>query len=279
MRHLLFLLLPLLLLTGCPADADVTPAFVIVEDFNLTTPGLPGTTENITEVWAFADNVFLGAFRLPARIPVHRSGTTNLRFEAGVRQNGISATPDIYEFYTPVERQLELVPGETTELGVLNINYRDDVRFALLEDFEDVNERVFTDVQVGDGPFELSTDVVRSGNASGVLRLSEDNPLVELGSSDLRDLIANRPYVWLEVDFQSTVPGIWGVVGQDGFTPVRLFDPGFRAQPNWTKIYFNLSEIIVLSNLDEYQLVFSTILPEDQAEGEVYLDNIRLLYF
>ncbi|MEM1356834.1 MAG: hypothetical protein AAGF89_01465, partial [Bacteroidota bacterium] len=64
-----------------------------------------------------------------------------------------------------------------------------------------------------------------------------------------------------------------------GIENIRVFDPGFNARAGWTKIYFNLSEIIVRSTLEEYQLIFSALLPPGEEAGTLYLDNIKLLYF
>jgi hypothetical protein len=282
MKQLFFLLSALLFLTGCPPDLEVAPAFILVEDFNFTVAGNGPETTDITEVWAFFDddNSFIGAFPLPARIPINALGSQNIRLEAGVRQNGISATPDIYEFYTPVTRTLDLVPGEAIDLGVLPITYRSDVKTAVFEDFEIGTNRAFTDVVIGEATFTRVEDVVRSGNFSGRLQLNEDEPLIELATfQQLQGLIDVRPYVWLELDFRSEAPVVWGVTGNRGIENVRVFDPGFSPRNEWTKIYFNLSEVIVLANLDEFQLILSALLPPNVTEAEVYLDNIKLLYF
>jgi len=282
MKQLFFLLATALLLTGCPPDLEVAPAFILVEDFNFTVAGSGSETTDITEVWAFFDddNSFIGAFPLPARIPVNALGSQNIRLEAGVRQNGISTTPDVYDFYTPVMRTLELVPGETIDLGVLPITYRSDVRTAVFEDFEFGTNRVFTEVVIGEATFTRVDDVVRSGSFSGRLRLNEDEPLIELATfQQLQGLTDVRPYVWLELDFRSEAPVVWGVTGARGIEVVRSFDPGFSPRNEWTKIYFNLSETIVRSQLEEYQLILSAILPPNTTEADVYLDNIKLLYF
>lgn len=281
MKQIFFLLATSLLFTGCPPDLEMAPAFILVEDFNFTVGGNGSETTDITEVWAFFDdNTFIGAFPLPARIPINALGSQTIRLEAGVRQNGISATPDIYEFYTPVTRTLDLVPGEAIDLGVLPITYRSDVKTAVFEDFEFGTNRVFTEVVIGEATFTRVEDVVRSGSFSGRLQLNEDEPLIELATfQQLQGLIDVRPYVWLELDFRSEAPVVWGVTGNRGIENVRVFDPGFSPRNEWTKIYFNLSEVIVLANLEEFQLILSALLPPNVTEAEVYLDNIKLLYF
>lgn len=267
-------------LTGCPADVDVAPAFVNFAGFNLETPEIGPATSDITEVWVFADQDFLGAFPLPARIPVLRAGATTLRFLPGIRQNGNSITPDIYAFYTEVTRTLELVPGQTVDVGISRITYKPEVQFPIIEDFEQGRDRVFTIRVAGDTTFTASQDQVRSGNFSGKISLTEASPEIEFASAEVfRNVLPEAQSVWLEIDFLSDAFLNYGISGVSQGSLVRNFDPISRPRNEWTKIYFNLTEVIVQSRLDEFQLNIAALLPEGVAVGDVYLDNIKMLHF
>lgn len=284
MKRLLLYAMPFVAVFGfsdCSPDLEMAPAFVLIDNLVFDAGDTPGgSTSAITEVWAFTGDEFIGAFPLPARIPILRAGPTNVRLEAGIRENGISNTPDFYEFYTPVEETLDLVPGEAIDLGTRTITYRNDVQFGFIEDFEPNRDRVFINIARGITGLEVQTESIRSGTASGVIRLTEDNNEVLLSSEfSYRDLLAERPYVWLEMDFRSTAATRFGISGSVGFELLRNFDPGFFPQPTWTKIYFNMSETIFRSEIEEYRIDLNTLLPADLTEAEVYLDNIKLLYF
>lgn len=270
----------LVLCTSCPADFDSEPVFVTVTGFELSTgAGEGAATSDITEVWAFAEGDFLGVFPLPARIPLVRQGEVTLRLEAGIRQDGRSVTPDIYPFYTPVERSVTLVPGEILDFGILPIRYRAATIFGFIEDFEPGRSRVFTEQLVGQGGLVPQSTVVFSGGVAGRLSLTADNNLVELASAELlRDLNEIPINVWLEVDYLSDVPVVFGVVGQQLGSPVRVFDPGFLPRGEWTKIYFNLSPVIGAADLAELQVALSALLPPELTEGNLFLDNVKLLY-
>ncbi len=274
------LLLLALLFASCPADLDLTPAFLTVTEFELATAvdeGAPTTA--ITEVWAFADEEFIGVFPLPARIPILKVGSTDIRLEAGIRQDGRSATPDVYPFYAPYTRTLELVGGQTIDLGVLPIRYRDETVFGLVEDFESDRNRVFTQAIAGSSTLVAQRTVVRSGAAAGAISLADTNRLVELASAQTFVNLNQVPInVWLEVDYQSDAPGVFGVIGQrDGLT-VRVFDPGFLPRSGWTKIYFNLGPVVGSADLTEFRIALSVLLDAERAAGTVYLDNLKLLY-
>ncbi len=278
---LLFLLASILLtLTGCPPDTDLVPAFITVTGFELSTPGQGEPTSEIPEVWVFADAEFIGVFGLPARIPVPRAGSTQMRFEPGVRQNGVSAAPEPYDFYTPVNLTLDLAAGVTTDVGTLSITYKPEVRFSMFETFELGATRAFTQVVNGTGTLAPTQEIVRSGDFSGKISLTTDNPVFEVASAErFFDLTGTRRYVWLEMDFLSTAEGRIGVSGDSGLSNPSIFDPGFRPRGEWTKIYFNITDIIVDLQLDPVQVNLATILPQDATEGTVYLDNIKLVHF
>lgn len=277
---LLFTFLVLITSSGCSPDTEIGPAFVTLEGFDLQTPGQEGVTSAISEVWAFVDDEFVGAFPLPARIPVLRTGPVELRLEAGVKQDGVSATPDIYPFYTPVIRTVELVSGQTTELGTPTIGYKPEVNFAIFEDFELAAVRGFSVQVVGDTLLERTQEQVRSGTFSGRIYLSSEKPIVEVASTEaFQNLLDNQQPVWMELDFLSDGAGRIGVSGTRGVEVVREFGAGFRPRNEWTKIYFNLTQIIFDAELVEYRFNISTLLPDDLTEGSVYLDNIKLLHF
>lgn len=274
------LLAILLTFTGCPPDTDLVPAFITMDAFELQTPSQGEPTSDIPEVWVFADAEFIGVFGLPARIPVPRAGSTQMRFEPGVRQNGVSAAPEPYDFYTPVNLTLDLAAGETISVGTLQITYKPEVRFSIFETFEPGEVRAFTEVITGMGTLAPSQEIVRTGDFSGKITLTADNPVFEVASAEsFFDLNGTRRYVWLEMDFLSAAEGRIGVRGDTGLSSQSLFDPGFRPREQWTKIYFNITDIIVDLRLDPVQINLAAILPQGIEEGDVYLDNIKLIHF
>ncbi|MGB3802325.1 MAG: lipoprotein [Lewinella sp.] len=281
MRRPFFALLLLLLLTACPEDLENEPAYLLIDGIDLVAGNGEGAgTTDIREVWAFVDGEFIGAFPLPGRIPVFKLGEVTVHLEAGVRQDGRSVTPDIYPFYTSVERTLNLAGGDQIEIGRPKIRYRDNTVFGFVEDFESGTPQVFTDV-AGNGPgIRQQTDVVRSGNAAGAITLTDSSRIFEAATGTVFSGLNTVPInVWLEVDFLAEAPTLFGVIGASANSGVRVFDPGFLPRSEWTKIYFNLGPVIGSANLEELRVALSSRLPDDLANGTVYLDNLKLLYF
>lgn len=279
MRAALVLLAGLLFL-GCPPDVDA-PTIVIIDGFELTTrAGEGAATTDIREVWVFAGGEFLGTYPLPARIPLFRRGPTELRFEAGIRENGRSVTPNIYPFYTPVERTLDLQADAQVDLGTLHIGYRPETEFGFVEGFEDDRGRVFTQSLSASGVLpRVQREIVRSGAAAGAVIVNDTVPIAEVATAETYADLNRVPInVWLEVDYRGEAPTVFGVVGSRGGVPVRVFDPGFLPRGEWTKIYFNLSPVVGTADLEELRVAFSSLLPNDRSSATLYLDNLKLLY-
>lgn len=264
---------------------EQVPAYLEINEFSLSTQaGSQGSAdERITEVWVFVDGVFLGMYDLPALVPVLKAGPTEIRVEAGIRDNGIASFPDIYPFYEPYKVNLDLKANETSTINPTT-TYISEAKFAFIEDFEDTRPRVFTEILNGTTEIERTQDDVFEGNYSGRFSLTRENqPVLEIASSALLSgLLENGVYVYLEVNYKADAPVVWGFVGEPDpiAGPIGYYDPGFSAKGEWNKIYFNLAQLLFDTQLDEYQIGFQAFLLEESPDSStILLDNIKLVHF
>ncbi len=274
-------LLAVIALTGSCEKEEPVPAYLYVMPFQFTTDAATQGTgsASITEVWVTVDGVFLGAYALPAEIPVLSQGSTDVRLEAGIKENGLADTPDIYLFYRPVELSVDLQPGQTDTIRPTT-SYLPETRFGFVEDFEDGRPRIFTQLLQGDTGLVRTQEEVFEGQYSGKIVLTEDNPTVELASgATFSELLARNPYVFIEVNYKADSPVVFGIVGRQGIELVRVYDPGFAPRDEWNKIYFNISRVIFDSRLDSYNIALQAFLSESDGPAEIYVDNIKLVYF
>lgn len=288
----LFLALTIALLAAaCEKDElpqDV-PAYLYLQPFELRTQeaGQGSDSEKITEAWLSVDGAFLGAYSLPALVPVLAEGAREISLQAGIRDNGIARTPEVYPFYEIFRTTRNLQANVVDTIRPVT-RYVERTRFSLIDDF-DRGPTVFREIRIGttDNALRPTETMVFEGNASGVIRLTAQSPVVEL-ASEVRysDLDANSPFVYLEVNYKSEVPVVWGLIayrfGAPGGAP--LFEPGFRPSEEWNKIYFNLSPLIAAGNFSEYQLALQAAIPLQDGrltaqEAFVWLDNIKLVHF
>jgi len=282
-----------LLLSTCDVvnPSEEIPSYLYIEAPRLNTdPAQQGSdSENITEVWVSINDRFIGAYRLPIRVPVLAQGETQVRIEAGIRENGISSSPDIYPFYTSFERTVDLQPLEVDTLRP-SIQYQEEVKFGFIETFEN-DQQIFNQVFTGsaDRGIKLSTDVVFEGNSSGLLELDTANALLEIGAMRrFDDLLDNGLSVYLEVNYRSEVPASFGVLGFPANSDAPDFvayEAGFLPSDEWQKIYLNLTPVVLEGNRDTYQILLRTFIPTNddgtfsRNTAKVWIDNVKLLYF
>lgn len=266
------------------------PAYLYVTGFDLETNATTEGTNShkITDVWVSVDGNFLGAYTLPALIPVLETGEHAISLDAGIKDNGISATPEIYPFYQTYQVTVDLAENETDTLRPVT-RYKTGVKFSLIEPFESTNHQ-FRDIRnpAGATGIQISSEDAFEGDFSGLITLdsSQNKNYVEISSLDrFRDLMKDGVYVYLELNYKSQVPVIWGVTGHlDGGSSSTLYDPGFVPKEEWNKIYFNLSKMIFDGDFDEYQVSFQAFIPVENGKpslpvAKIWLDNIKLVHF
>lgn len=269
---------------------EEVPAYLYLQPFQLqtNTAGQGTASEKITEAWLSVDGEFLGAYTLPALVPVLQTGDREITLQPGIRDNGISSTPEIYPFYDIYRTTVTLERNEVDTLRP-RTEYTDRTKFAFIDDF-DRSVTIFRDIRIGTPDNELRAveDMVFEGQVSGRIRLDQDHPAVELATIPrFRNLTENSPYLYLEVNYKSQVPVVFGIVGyNDGGTGLgtALFESGFREREDWNKIYLNLSPLLAENNFDEYQIALQALLPQEggaftREEAFIWLDNIKLVHF
>ena len=293
MKKTLLYILCLLPLFGLFESCDVInpaeeiPAYVYIDTFSLNTSGLQGTSSaEITDGWFSAGQDFLGAYDLPALIPVLQQGETQITLEPGIKDNGISLSRDLYPFYQSYQISIDLQPNEVDTIRPVT-TYRDDTKFGFVEEFESENQQ-FREIRIGDidHRVRLESEGAFEGATSGLVTLDEDQPIVEIATAQrFTGLTDVGVFVYLEVNYKSDVPVLFGVVGHNGVTSESLYDAGFLPTDSWSKIYFNLSPLFFQGiTYDEYQVVFQAAIPIQNGEltrntANIWLDNVKLLHF
>ncbi len=264
---------------------EAIPAYLHIRPFTLETEVLvEGTASHkITEGWVFVNGDFLGAYSLPATLPVLAEGNTEIRIEAGIKDNGVSARPEIYPFYASYPINLDLTPNVTDTIRPTTA-YLPETKFGFIEDFEIDRPRIFATQVVGETDIILQGDDVFEGDQSGLVTLQrEDRAVVEIASSlDFSGLLDDGVYVYLEVNYKSDVPVFWGILGEPDPLAglINFYETGFTPKDEWNKIYFNIGTAINSSQFEEYRIGFRAFIDEASPDSaNVYLDNIKLLHF
>ena len=287
MRSLVHIFSVVVLITSCVKN-NPDPSWIEVNEWqlnsNISLSGLEGElTEKITNARVYVNDELLGIFEVPFRIPVLQSGDVNIKVYPVVINNGISSTKKVYPFLNYYEVNTELIQNETFVINPVT-TYKSNTNFWV-EDFEDVNNSIENDPNTSLAYLQLSNQNLNpnNGNFYGKVVLNETDSLWVAYTIDQLP-IPKGVDCYLEIDYYVTNDLYTGLIfvspsGTQNNVNIRL-----NAQDNstveWKKIYIELNELIYSSpNNSAFLQSFSANFNNENTEGLIFLDNIKVLWF
>lgn len=302
-RHLgVFLGLGLLLL--CQACSYIeptkTPPYYIRIDSIPFTDSLTNTvgrnqgknTQQITDAWVFANGDFIGAYELPAVIPVPASGpNVTFTIEPGVFSDGIKDYRISYPFYKGLNKVITLSEGVVVPVSFrttykkANGNLKDP--FPYLFDFESqVDSLQFTGTNNNTGTFGRSIqagEVYPDGGAYSFKlagRSASSSGVVEVTTVNQVRLPQDGSPIYLELNYKATANLL---VGLNFFSSTQgttgyIYDLNLLpTNGRWRKIYVSLvDEALTAPQKSNFKLSFR-VTGAKAATDYVLLDNLRLM--
>ena len=268
----LFIILSII---SCERDDETIPSYISISSFNLNTdPSIEGSnTNNITDVWVYANDQFRGAYELPANIPLLHKGNTNLKIFAGIKDNGISGTRVRYHFYKSYEEDVFLTQDSITEI-IPQFEYLDNIDFKI-ENFEGVGTNIDTTIN-SEVDFNILTE---NGNHYGSVELDGNYLRFEMSTQELENLPQGGSPVYLEMDYktnQNLLAGAYIAYPQTIANNELLW---ITPKEEWNKIYINMtktvSEALNNNSIKFYINMFRT----DTTQATWFkFDNLKIIY-
>lgn len=263
--------------------AEPTPAYLRVEPFNFSVRPDQGTANAaLPDVWVLAGDAFVGAYTLPADIPLLQYGDTKLELLAGIKENGINFTPQFYPMLQGYQTTVNLKAGETVTVKP-STKYYDDAKFLYLESFENINHTlVQTLSNTTTNQMVIQTNSPFEGKAHGEVLLDSNSKVMEVASIPIANIPGNGTEVFLEINYKNTMPVFIGFAGfNSGGSRVFLnLESGVNPKSTWNKIYFNFTDQFTAmrnAGATSFQLVFRAVLPSDASTGSFTVDNIKVI--
>ena len=273
----IFLIIPIIIWIGSGCNIinpeEDIPAYIYIDSFNLTTVATEEGSDahNITDAWIAVDDNLIGAFELPATVPVLANGTSKISIFAGIKENGISSIRLRYPFYTLYSTTKNLTPA-TIDTIIPSIEYVNNAEFPLIENFENGNDFI---------GMNTTTDPAKvfEGSRSGRVLLDDANDsLIAVSSSYF--LPKDGRQVWLEMNYKNShdflvyVRTVNFTSGAQNLNYLITITP----QPAWNKIYLNLTSVITGTQADQVNIAFVALKPESANTAEYFWDNIKILH-
>lgn len=287
-RKLLTTVIILIVIFGCK-KVDTTPSWVRIDAFTLTTNEVEegANSHNITDAWVFMDGKALGVYELPCKFPVLAEGEHEFVIYPGIKNNGISSSRMRYPFYTSFEETAILTYHDTL-IFEPKTAYSSATGFAFIEDFESAGI-AFVKGPTSDTNIRFVTkaeqpEIVQYGDKCGLITL-QGNDTLYAGSTQESLILPKSKEVFLEIDYRNNNSLATGVISGfiDGtvqeHTPLVILNPQDNGQEVWKKIYINLSEdVSAYSNSVSHEFYLLASLDDNVSEGNIYIDNIKVVY-
>lgn len=266
------------------------PAYIHVDTIYLgNNPELEegSRTHNFTDVWVYLNDNLLGAYELPADIPVLAIGENKLTLYPGIKLNGLSGTRSPYPFVTTkVYENFNFIIDSTITKNP-TVTFRDNTVFAWMENFEDPS--------LGLEPTSNSDTTMNRilysganppyGLASGAGYTDDSHTVFEVASFDAEsgglDLPRFGEYVLMEMEYNTNVKMLVGLFIyeiQSGIIQhsIVILNP---TENKWKKIYVNLTPAIdQYSSAEFYNVFFRSEKQSSEDVDYVYLDNLKVIH-
>jgi hypothetical protein len=268
---------------GCELinPAETVPSYLHIKDFTFSCEVAQGyPSEKITDGWIYINNEYVGAFELPATIPVLSSGATEIIVFAGIKENGISGTGMIYPFYSSytVTKELsELVTDTITAsctykpAAAITFIYRDD--FEIGNSFHTVESEVELTVTT-------ASEHVFEGARSAIATMTGENDTLRISTGPLIFPTQDK-LLFLEIDYKCDISyQVWLNCTTGSGTTIATSVLTITPKDYWNKIYVNLNpKLQFYSEYDpeSYQLEFRAVKPQETDTASIYFDNLKII--
>ncbi len=277
-------LLALMVFQACKMvnPTESIPTYIKIDSVRLisTDPLIHGSVSHkITDVWVYYNRQLLGAFQLPAKVPVLSTVRGELQIVAGIWENGLSGMRAKYPFYS-----LDTFSFNPSPAGIIDhiptFNYRtgDSLSTVYLNyDFEQGNSF---------GPLYGDTTFIKTntpedvfeGNWSDKLELS-DTAKFGQSATVIDYTLPNDKMCYLELNYKNDVPFELKAEVHQSSSVFNVKLIGVNTSDKWGKIYVNFGTIAASYPNATFKFVIEATLPAGRTSGKVLIDNFKIIHF
>jgi hypothetical protein len=244
-------------------------------------------THDFDQVFLNMNGKVLGAFELPAKVPVLAEGVQNFILIPGIVNNGINETKKRYPFVENYQVDFELVLEDTVTMQPVT-RYYENTKF-LIEDFEipspDQNKpsQYLENDQTSNAKMYRDNDpeILQWGNYFGRVDLNDEDSLFVAFTTFGESWPKQNSEVYLELDFMISNSFLTTVLsfGNNTFYEDINVQVMPRNETEWRKIYIELREIVSFrNNAPLNEQAFTAVIDEFGEDKFIYLDNIKIVY-
>jgi len=274
---------------GCSKrdDDSLVPSYIRIDRMGLSTTYEQGTASHrISDVWVYVDETLIGAFELPATVPILAEGLQRVTIRPGIKMNGIASTRTIYPYFNPIVKTLNLVRDSVIVITDTITAYRSNVYFPWMEGFElnSYSMEITSKSTVGFGKTgDPSQKFILPGEIneySAYFHLPADTSIFELITKESFEFPSAGSEVFLEMNYKTDNVLVVGV--HYLATGILVQRPLLYLHPSdkWNKVYVNLTvPKYDTPNATDFRIFVGAQTESGREEANLYLDNLKLIHF
>lgn len=288
-RTLLLSVLTITFLSSCEKknDPDLVPSYIFIDRIGLISNYDQGTSSHkITDAWVYVDETLIGAFELPATVPILKKGMQKITIRAGIKINGISNTRSIYPFLTTIEKNIVLVPDSVIRITDTIVAYKSNVSFPWLENFDltgitlDTTAKSTVGILKSDDPAFIFNYDAEENYYSALITMTNDTSIFEAVSIQKYDFPSNGTAIFLEMNYKSNQTLVVGVFYNSGGIRIQRPLLYLNKSANWNKVYINLTvPKYDTPNATDFQIFLGAQKEKGIEQAMIALDNLKLVHF
>jgi hypothetical protein len=285
-HRLAFLLLSclaaLLFVCSCGQPAPI-PSYIHIDSVALhTSPAVDGTnSHSIPDAWVYVDDQLVGAFELPATIPVPNTGQHTVQVAGGIKENGSSAERTAYPFYTTWSENMNLVPKARITVSPVVAYVPSCHPFDWKEDFESGVGKSWYDTIGSDAKLRRDSIYPFEGHYCGSVYLipsvAVPIPHFQAESATSFPAPASGQEVYLEVNYRCNNKFYLGLINNTNYSNIIYLT--FNTTDVWKKMYVRLTDALaVIPQGGTYNVYFGMDKDPLVDFPEMHIDNIKLIH-
>jgi hypothetical protein len=288
-KAFIFIILTTTFSSGCEKknDPDLIPSYLHIQQIGLNSTYQQGTSsQKITDAWVYVNETLIGAFELPATVPILAEGEQKITIRPGIKINGISNTRTIYPFFTDLKKNLILVRDSVVNFNDTITSYRESATFPWIENFDlsgitlDTTRKSTVGIRKISDPDLIFHNPGEDNNYSAFISMDADTAVFEATTTQTYDFPNDGSAIFLEMNFLTNHPLVVGVFYTASGIRVQRPLLILNKTDQWNKIYVNLTvPTYDTPGAKDFQIFFGTQKEDGTEEAKIYLDNIKLVHF
>lgn len=282
--RLLRLFVLLLFFYGCNKETLKAPDAFFIKPGTIAVNSntAQGTSSHkITDLWYYVNNQFQGVFPAGNILPISSNGQTQIVVFPGIKNNGISATRQPYDFYEAIKIDTTIAAGQTLTRNFI-FKYKSNCVFHWIEGFEGFgttsgismvksnnSDTMFT---ILDKTVTPNADIFE-GNKCIYFALDANRQIAQFQSTATFNLPKGGASVYLEFNYKCNQPFDVGVYNGFSYTYVS----SVNKSDTWNKIYIQLSAGVTTNLATTAGLFIKAVKQTDNPQ--FYIDNIKIISY